>query len=172
MIIKKIISIVLAFANITLLFSVLGFCEESQSVQVRFSERLKDFLANNSSYTTIECVDGEDTVLTNRLVVSTNSNEPIENDMGAVDKLEGSYNWHFFQYSDKASVEEAYHYYEKQDYVNYVETDDVVEIYDPIEMYSSWACFELARFAFTEVFLPPAVPGVVFCLSIKTSPRT
>lgn len=137
MIIKKLISIVLAFVNITLLFSVLGFCEESQSVQVKFSERLKEFLANNSGYATFEYVDGEELVSTNRLVISTNSNEPIENDMGAVDKLEGNYNWHFFQYSSKDAVTDAYQYYVKQDYVNYVEADEVVEIYEPVEMYSS-----------------------------------
>ncbi|MCL2508058.1 MAG: S8 family serine peptidase [Oscillospiraceae bacterium] len=60
---------------------------------------------------------------TNRLIVKTGSNEPLDEDCGAVSKIEGYRNLHIFQYADEQSAEAAFSYFEAQPETVYVEYD-------------------------------------------------
>ena len=68
---------------------------------------------------------------TNRLIVTTNTNEPLEDDYGAVDKLEGYINWHIMQYQDYDSAVNAYNNYLTQPYVKYIEFDEILCLEEP-----------------------------------------
>lgn len=65
----------------------------------------------------------EEPIRTNRLIVKTNSNEPVSDDLGAVAKIEGYGKIHILQYSNSELAETAYAHFEAQDSVEYVEYD-------------------------------------------------
>lgn len=57
-----------------------------------------------------------------RLIVKTNSNEPLENDYGAIDKIEGYYFLHILQYETAEQADVAYNQLIKED-VEFVDYD-------------------------------------------------
>ena len=102
-----------------------------------YSDELQKFLSSNWEYgTTPESIGSEtestETIInTNRLIVTTNTNEPLEDDYGAVDKLEGYNNWHIMQYQDYDSAINAYNNYLTQPYVKHVEFDEILYLEEP-----------------------------------------
>ncbi len=148
---KKILSLMLAFIVLVLNVSLMAYGteEEITKTATEFSDELESFLIDNSQYSsTTETPDSgeteDDTIInTNRLIVSTDSNEPIENTCGAVGCLEGFNNWHILQYACEDDTAAAYKYYSSQDYVNYVELDEIIKFEeeetseDIVETYSS-----------------------------------
>lgn len=102
-----------------------------------YSDELQKFLSSNWEYGTTPESTGSETestetiINTNRLIVTTNTNEPLEDDYGAVDKLEGYNNWHIMQYQDYDSAINAYNNYLTQPYVKYVEFDEFLYLEEP-----------------------------------------
>lgn len=113
--------------------------EEAENILTvyEYSDELQEFLTGNWEYgTTLESTGSEnestDAIInTNRLIVTTNTNEPLEDDYGAVDKLEGYNNWHIMQYQDYDSAVNAYNNYSSQPYVEYVEFDEILYLEEP-----------------------------------------
>lgn len=64
----------------------------------------------------------------NRLIIKTNSNDPLTDYRGAVDKTEGWNSIHILQYQSKEDAQEALEFYSNQNYVDYVEEDKYVDI--------------------------------------------
>ena len=102
-----------------------------------YSDELQIFLSNNWEYGTTPDSTGSENestdviINTNRLIVTTNTNEPLKDDYGAVDKLEGYNNWHIMQYQDYDSAVNAYNNYLIQPYVEYVEFDEILYLEEP-----------------------------------------
>ncbi len=146
---KRCLSVLLS-AILLSSFSSVAYCTEEQPLDsTEFSVELEAFLSENSKYsTTLEIPDSEEIesdalINTNRLIVSTNSNQALENTCGAVSCLEGFNNWHILQYACEDDTVAAYNFYSSQDYVNYVELDEIIEFQEKaesdtlIETYSS-----------------------------------
>ena len=89
----------LAFTILVLNVSLMAYSteEEITKTATEFSCELELFLADNSQYSsTIETPDSTENencifINTNRLIVSTNSNDPLDNTFGAVDELNSIY---------------------------------------------------------------------------------
>ncbi len=102
-----------------------------------YSDELQEFLSSNWEYgTTPESTGSENEstevfINTNRLIVTTNTNEPLEDDYGAVDKLEGYNNWHIMQYQDYDSSVNAYNNYLTHPNVEHVEFDEILYLEEP-----------------------------------------
>ena len=124
------LAFIMLILNVSL--TAYGTEEEQPKSATEFSSELELFLADNSQYSsTVETPDSGETendiiINTNRLIVSTNSNETIENTCGAINCLEGFNNWHIMQYACEDDTSAAYEYYSTQDYVNYVELDEII----------------------------------------------
>lgn len=144
--------VALLLVLLTLILSVslrVSGVESSNKSVDEFSSELEVFITDSFKYhTTVESPDGEEAendaiINTNRLIVSTDSNEAIENTCGSVNCLEGFNNWHILQYASEDDTVAAYAYYSSQDYVNYVELDKIIEFEEEetneetIETYSS-----------------------------------
>lgn len=147
---KKIISLLLAFTILILSITLTAYGTEEQfKSATEFSSELEVFITDNFQYSSeIETPDSGEAendiiINTNRLIVSTNSNEPIENMCNAVNCLEGFNNWHILQYACEDDTVAAYNYYSSKDYVNYVELDKIIKFEeeesseDIVETYSS-----------------------------------
>ncbi|NLB81361.1 MAG: S8 family serine peptidase [Clostridiaceae bacterium] len=98
-----------------------------------FSEDFKELIVKhdksigiNTRKTTESEENFSEPFLTNRLVVKTYSNEPLSEDCGAIDKVEGYFNWHIMQYDDSQSALAAFNFYREQSYVDYIEYDDII----------------------------------------------
>lgn len=102
-----------------------------------YSAELQEFLASNWEYgTTLESTGSDSgstevVINTNRLIVTTNTNEPLPDYYGAVDKLEGYNNWHIIQYQNYDSAVNAYNNYLSQPYVEFVEFDEILYLEEP-----------------------------------------
>ena len=59
----------------------------------------------------------------NRLIVKTNSNISLENDCGAIAKIEGYDCLHIMQYNSKQATDNAYEYFSALSSIQYVEYD-------------------------------------------------
>ena len=135
----------LAFIMLILNVSLTAYGTEEEQLKsaTEFSSELELFLADNSQYSSSEVSpeSGDSTenvdVNTNRLIVSTYSNDTIENTCGALDCIEGYNNWHILQYDSIEATASAYNYYSNQDYVNYVEYDEIIDWELPEPDYSS-----------------------------------
>ena len=122
---KKIFCLIIILIITIESFSPLAFSESNEITAKEFSESLEMFSQENIKYAFSEAIPNEgkislENVQLNRLVVSTNTNNQLENYCGAVDVLEGFNNWHLLQFKSAESAQIAYEYYSQQDYVNYV----------------------------------------------------
>ncbi len=117
-------------------------------------ENIYSFVEENSKYTSTEFVvnsenQTEAKECTNRLIVKTNSNNPIDNNYGAVAKLEGYNQLHIFQYGNIEDAKTAYNNFNLDETVIYVEFDEIVEVQSirSTQQYSfkplSWASDEI-----------------------------
>lgn len=109
---------------------------ESENIMTvyEYSDELQEFLSNNWAYGTLpedtssDNGNTDNVMNTNRLIVTTDSNKTLQDDYGAVDKLEGYNNWHIMQYQNYDSAVNAYNNYLVQDYVKYVEFDKIITL--------------------------------------------
>lgn len=92
----------------------------------------------------------------NRIMVKTSDNLPLEEDCGAVAKIEGYDGNHIMQYSSEVAANKAYEYYSSLANVEFVEFDFVFRIpetelepdveyveYDYIKDYLSWGSYTI-----------------------------
>ena len=134
-ILSFLISIVLSFSFFAL--GVSGNNEEILTAK-ELSVNLEDFLEQAQEYESVAIkpegtdISNED-IISNRLIVGTITNQSIENDCGAILKLEGYENWHFLQYENTADANSALNYYLEQDYVEFAVYDEIIDTIDPIE---------------------------------------
>ncbi len=142
---KKYLSLILACTILILTVSLTAYGTEEEIAQTttEFSNELESFLADNSQYSsTIEIPDSTENenyifINTNRLIVSTNSNDPLDNTFGAVDELNGYNNWHILQYANEESAATAFECFSTmQNDINYVEYDKILNTYSTLT-YSS-----------------------------------
>lgn len=99
-----------------------------------FNRELSTMLNHGTNYNSVIMVESqvgdetviEETVSTNRLIVSTNSNQYLANNYGAISRIEGYNNWHIFQYRSYNEAELAYNAFSELDEINYVEFDKVI----------------------------------------------
>ena len=134
---KKIFCLIIILIITIESFSPLAFSESNETTAKEFSESLEMFSQENIKYAFSEAIPNEgkislENVQLNRLVVSTNTNNQLENYCGAVDVLEGFNNWHLLQFKSAESAQIAYEYYSQQDYVNYVRYEELITADDII----------------------------------------
>ena len=130
--IKKIISVILSLIVGLSFFVVPSLATETEQEQSN-DDSLENFLANNYKYETSEISseseNGETTTInTNRLIVSTVSDETINEHYGAVDSIEPFDDCYVLQYSSSEDAQYAYKMYSNSNGVEYVEYDEVFTI--------------------------------------------
>lgn len=129
--IKKIISLILSLIVGLSFFVVPSLATETEEVQSA-DVSLETFLANNYKYESgeisSESENGETTINTNRLIISTVSDETLSNYYGAVDSIEPFDGCHVLQYSSSEDAQYAYKMYSNSNAVEYVEYDEVFTI--------------------------------------------
>lgn len=131
--IKRITSAFLSLVIGLSFFAVPSLATETE--QVRSNDvSLETFLANNYKYETgeisSESENGETTINTNRLIVSTVSDETISDYYGAVDSIEPFDDCYVLQFSSSEDARYAYKMYSNSNAVEYVEYDEVYTIED------------------------------------------
>ena len=129
--VKKIISVILSLIIGLSAFVVPSLATETEQEQSN-DISLETFLANNYKYETgeisSEIENGETTISTNRLIVSTVSDEAISDYYGAVDSIEPFDDCYVLQYSSSEDAQYAYKMYSNSNEVEYVEYDEVFTI--------------------------------------------
>ena len=91
-----------------------------------FKSQLCDMFYENMNFEISSTIAPEN-LPTNRVIVKTNSNSALENDYGAVSKVEGYNNLHVFQYSTAPEAQIAFRKFENDDTV-YVEYDYYISL--------------------------------------------
>ena len=129
---RKLVAILLCIAIIQSFAGFLSvFAEDDLEMTASdYALELDAFLSENELHESFESTpndegDDEIAISSNRLIVATSSNTPLENDCGAVSKLEGYDGLHLLQYASEADAEFAYNYYLSQPGIEYVESDEV-----------------------------------------------
>lgn len=127
------ISLIIILSNVTFL----SFATEEKTVSEGSScSSLEEFLTNNYKYENSEISsDSEDEneeiiISTNRLIVTTESGESIDDYYGAVDSIEPYDDCHILQYASSEDAAVAYKLYENENCVSCVEYDVVFTIED------------------------------------------
>lgn len=116
---------------------------------------------------------------TNRIIVKTNSNEPLGNTCNAIEKIEGYNCWHILQYEDNTSATFAFSFYYSEPYVIYVEFDEFIDISNTFSLgedavsYTStplsWGCTATGSteasnlISLSDIVLNNVVVGVIDC---------
>ena len=117
-----------------------AYCAESEySIsQEEFYDELTIMMESGDDYDSnieIESTKDGETVIeskisTNRLIVSTDSNNPLSRNYGAVSRIEGYNNWHIFQYKTYEEASLAYEAFSQSDTISFVEFDELIEFND------------------------------------------
>ena len=118
--------------------SAYGVESEYSISQEEFYDELTIMMESGDDYdSTIEIEstkDGETVIeskiSTNRLIVSTESNNPLSKNYGAVSRIEGYNNWHIFQYKTYEEASLAYEAFSQSDNISFVEFDELIEFDD------------------------------------------
>ncbi len=145
-----------------------------------YSTLLRDMVDKYSvNDNTLLEVSSNNTAETNRLIIKTNSNEPLDNTCNAIEKIEGYNCWHILQYENNASATSALSFYNSEPYVIYVELDEYIDIsntssseenavsYTPTPL--SWGCDATGSteannlISLSDVVLNDVVVGVIDC---------
>jgi len=134
---KKAITILICFHFLFYpLFNT--YADESSEIDAtEFANQMDLFLIQNEKYESCEVLPADDEpemiIDTNRIIVSSNTNEPLNNDYGAVSKLEGYNGIHILQYESDLESDYAYNAFLNQEDINYVEYDEIIELDELIE---------------------------------------
>ncbi len=136
----KSVSILLCFILIFGSFSGFAYAAEDDYELSReaFYEELEIMMNASDDYDSTIKVEStengetvtEDKTSTNRLIVSTDSNQDLSKNYGAISKIEGYNNWHIFQYRTYEEASLAYEAFSQTDGVNFVEFDELIEFDD------------------------------------------
>lgn len=138
---KKIVSVIMVFAiSFTFFTSIPVFAEDNEITLEEYSSQLSEL---NKIYG-IESIGGiaEDTNLSeislNRLIVKTTDNNILEDDYGAIAKIEGYDGLHILQYTSTKLAEQAYEYYIGLPNVEFVENDFAYQSLEPETEYAEY----------------------------------
>ena len=131
---KKILSIVIFVTMIFNLFGlIIAYAENGEITFDDYAEQLSQL----SQRFGVDSLGGiiEETnpseISLNRIMVKTNNNEKLDNDYGAVAKIEGYDGIHILQYTSSTVTDNAYNYYNSLSNVEYVEYDFCYRIREP-----------------------------------------
>lgn len=128
-VVKKLIAVILAVIFSFSSFSNLAFAENIENEQTESSD---DFLLSItkmvSHYDNSFSVSSGGTKESCRVIVKTYDNNPLENDCGALEKIEGWKCYHFLQYVNPDLAYEALEFYQEQEYVEYAEMDTYITV--------------------------------------------
>lgn len=154
---KKVISVFMAIIIGISFFPVfIAFAEDNEMTLEEYSEQLGKLSEKYgiSSMGGINSNTNLGEISLNRIMVKTSDNLPLEEDCGAVAKIEGYDGNHIMQYSSESSTSEAYEYYSSLENVEFVEFDFVFHIpetelepdveyveYDYSKDYLSWGAY-------------------------------
>lgn len=132
---KKIVSVVTAIVIVLSgLHTITAFAESEEITLSEYSTQLSE-LTQLYGVDNIGGVDDGSVDLTevplNRLIIKTNSNEHLEEDCGAVAKIEGYNGIHIMQYTSTEAAEQAYDYYNGLSNVECIEFDFVFRVLEP-----------------------------------------
>lgn len=134
--IKKAISFIVSFL-IAFSFSLHSFAQvntinDEDELLNEFDSFLNNCLSSQTYGAEYNSESQPRQINTNRLIISTNSNVPLSDDYGAIDKFEGLYNLHVMQYSSVIAAENAYNNFNNNTDVNCVEFDKAIQIDEPV----------------------------------------
>lgn len=130
MIYKKAVSLILLLSLVINSFSFCVYAEEQSMDAYEYFTRIQKFTDayapdSLASVTPDNYLDVE----LNRLIVKTSSNTPLENDYGAIGKLEGYNGLHILQYETKRQTELAYSNLSDEN-IEYIEYDFYLSSYE------------------------------------------
>lgn len=128
-VVKKLIAVILAVIFSFSSFAILAFAE---SIENEETESSADFLSSItkmiSHYDNSYTVSSGGTKESCRVIVKTYDNNPLEDDCGALEKIEGWKCYHFLQYVNSDLAYEALDFYQEQGYVEYAEMDTYITV--------------------------------------------
>lgn len=132
---KKLVSVFMAIVLTLGGFSIITvYAEEEDLTLVEYSAQL----ANLTQTYGIDSIGGASEDVTditeislNRLIIKTNDNSKLEEDCGAVAKIEGYNDIHIMQYTSTEATEEAYNYYDGLSNVECIEFDFCFRVLEP-----------------------------------------
>lgn len=131
---RKILSV---FVSVTMMLSffssIIVYAENGEITFDDYAEQLSQLSQRfgvNSIGGIIEETNPSEISL-NRIMVKTNNNEKLDNDYGAVAKIEGYDGIHILQYTSSTVTDNAYDYYNSLSNVEYVEYDFCYRIREP-----------------------------------------
>ncbi len=132
---KKLVSVFMAIVLTLGGFSIINaYAEDEDLTLVEYSTQLAD-LTQTYGIDSIGGVDDGSVDLTevplNRLIIKTDSNNHLEEDCGAVAKIEGYNGIHIMQYTSEEATEQAYNYYNGLSNVECIEFDFVFRVLEP-----------------------------------------
>lgn len=132
---KKLVSVFMAIVLTLGGFSIItAYAEEEDLTLVEYSTQLAD-LTQTYGIDSIGGVSEDVTDITeislNRLIIKTNDNSKLEEDCGAVAKIEGYNGIHIMQYTSTEATEEAYNYYDGLSNVECIEFDFCFRVLEP-----------------------------------------
>ncbi len=132
---KKFVSAVVAIVIVLSgLHTITVFAESEELSLEEYSAQLTDL----TQIYGIDSIGGTDDgsvdlteVPLNRLIVKTDSNNHLEEDCGAVAKIEGYNGIHIMQYTSEEAAEQAYNYYNGLSNVECIEFDFIFRVLEP-----------------------------------------
>ena len=123
--IKKMLSFLLIILTVNSL-NLYSYAITNEISVEEFKSQLCDMFYENINFEISSTIAPEN-LPTNRVIVKTNSNSELEDDYGAILKVEGYNNLHVFQYSTTPEAQIAFEKFEKADAV-YVEYDYYISL--------------------------------------------
>ena len=129
--IKKIISLIISLFMLVNSFLIYSSATEPKMDVYEYNKLIRKL---TDAYVPNDFVSNEEMTEypLNRLIVKTNSNEPLKNDYGAADKIEGYNCLHILQYETEEETDAAYEKLSQDDIV-YVEKDYWITIIDSLK---------------------------------------
>ncbi len=129
--IKKSLQCFIAFIILLNSAYIPSFALDDESITIsEYTDSLSS-MVQKYSYSVSSVNSGSAELPANRLIVKTSDNSSLENDCGAVAKIEGYDCLHIMQYSSESETESAYEYYSSLSSVEYVEKDFFFEGEEP-----------------------------------------
>lgn len=144
---NRIVAVLLSAIIALGMFPVFSFAAENNTaLWSAFSSSLSEMVDKYESLSS-DFASGDNE--TNRIIVKTDSDVALEDDQGAIAKVEGWNGLHILQYINTTATENALEYYNEQSYVEYAEKDIYLsfcsvdttgydEIEEPVEGPLSW----------------------------------
>lgn len=136
----KLFSAIVCCSLLISAFSSSALCvgDINEISQEEFYDELTIMLEGSNEYSsnieTSSVKDGEtiteSKISTNRIIVSTDSNQALSKNYGAVSRIEGYNNWHIFQYRTYEEASAACETFSNNSTINFAEFDELIEFND------------------------------------------